>query len=84
MSIVYPETNKKRILVSYIESVIFTGDSQPGNNKKLYTFIKNNKTERCGATPLKHEGLTHADPLTKANILNRQFEPIFPNLNLSA
>ena len=61
----------------YIESVIFTGDSQPCSNKKFYSFVKHNKTEQCGVAPLKHQGLTYSDPADKANILNRQFESVF-------
>ena len=61
----------------YIESVIFTGDSQPCSNKKFYSFVKHNKTEQCGVAPLKQQGLTYSDPVDKANILNRQFESVF-------
>ena len=51
----------------YIESVIFTGDSQPCSNKKFYSFVKHNKTEQCGVAPLKHQVLTYSDPVDKAN-----------------
>ena len=61
----------------YIESVIFTGDSQQCSNKKFYSFVKHNKTEQCGVAPLKHQGLTYTDPVDKAKILNRQFESVF-------
>ena len=61
----------------YIESVIFTGDSQPCSNKKFYSFVKHNKTEQCGVASLKQQGLTYSDPVDKANILNRQFESVF-------
>ena len=56
----------------YIESVIFTGDSQPCSNKKFYSFVKDHKTEQCGVAPLKHQGLTYSDPVDKATILNRK------------
>ena len=61
----------------YIESVIFTGDSQPCRNKKFYSFVKHNKTEQCGVAPLKQQGPTYSDTVDKANILNRQFESVF-------
>ena len=61
----------------YIESVIFTGDSQPCSNKKFYSFVKHNKTEQCGVAPLKQQGLTYSDPVDKAHILTRQFESMF-------
>ena len=50
----------------YIESVIFTGDSQPCGNKKFYSFVKHNKTEQCGVALLKYQGLTYTDPVDKA------------------
>ena len=61
----------------YIESVIFTRDSQQCSNKKFYSFVKHTKTEQCGVAPLKHHGLTYTDPVDKASILNRQFESVF-------
>ena len=61
----------------YLESVIFTQDSQPGKNKKFYTYVKYRKTENCDVAPLKHEGQTFTDPTEKANILNKQFESVF-------
>ena len=61
----------------YFESVIFTGDSQPGSNKKLYSFVKHNKTKQCGVGPLKYQGLTYTDPVDKATIINREFESGF-------
>ena len=61
----------------YIESVIFTGDSQQCSNTQFYSFVKHNKTEQCGVAPLKHQGLTYTDPVDTANILNIQFESVF-------
>ena len=61
----------------YLEDVIFTQDSEPGKNKKFYTYIKHNKTENCGVAPLKHDGQTFTDSTAKANILNKQFESVF-------
>jgi hypothetical protein len=62
---------------SYLESVIFSGDSQSNSNKKFYSYVKQNKTENCGVAPLKDKGLTFTDPVDKANILNKQFESVF-------
>ena len=62
---------------AYIESVIFTGDSQQCSNNNFYSFVKHNKTEQCGVVPLKHQGLTYTDSVDKANIINIQFESVF-------
>lgn len=62
---------------SYLENVIFNHDSQPGRNKKFYSLIKHNKKENVGIAPLKSDGITHTDPVNKANILNKQFESVF-------
>ncbi|XP_053395967.1 uncharacterized protein LOC128556067 [Mercenaria mercenaria] len=62
---------------SYMENVIFSHDSQPGRNKKFCSYIKHNKKENVGIAPLKSDGFTHTDPVTKANILNKQFESVF-------
>ena len=45
--------------------------------QQFYSFVKHNKTEQCGVAPLKHQGLTYTDLVDKANIINRQFEPVF-------
>jgi len=42
-----------------------------------YSFVKHNKSENFGVSPLKSEGITHTKPTDKANILNRQFESVF-------
>ena len=71
---------QKEIRISYwtyLESVIFEGDSQPGHNKKFYSFIKHNKSENCGVSPLKSDGITYTDPKDKSNILNEQFKSVF-------
>lgn len=62
---------------SYLESVIFEGDSQPGRNKKFYSFVKHNKTVKCEVSTLKSDGITYTDSLEKANVLNKQFKSVF-------
>jgi len=61
----------------YLDSVIFTNDSGNNKNKKFYSFVKHKKSQNCGVSPLKDEGVTHTDPVDKANILNKQFESVF-------
>ena len=62
---------------SYMDNIIFNNDSKPGRNKKFYNFIKHAKKENVGIAPLKVDGITHTDPISKANILNKQFESVF-------
>ena len=45
--------------------------------KNIYSFVKHNKSENVGVSPLKSEGITHTKSTDKANILNRQFESVF-------
>ena len=61
----------------YLESVIFSYTQGPGHKKKFYNFVKHKKTESIGIAPLNSEGQTHSDPVSKANILNKQFESVF-------
>jgi len=62
---------------SYIESVIFSDTQGPDHKKKFYNFVKHKKTENIGIAPLNSKGQTHSDPVSKANILNKQFESVF-------
>ena len=67
---------------NYIENMIF--DIEPDANnftnkqpKKLYTYIKSQKTENTSIAPLRSEGTLHTNPIEKANILNKQFQSAF-------
>lgn len=67
---------------NYIENMIF--DIEPETNsfankqpKKLYSYIKSQKTENTGIAPLRSEGTLHTNPVEKANILNTQFQSAF-------
>ena len=62
---------------SYLDTVIFSDSSNSGQKKKFYSFVKHNKTENFGIAPLSSNGITHTDPVSKANILNQQFESVF-------
>ncbi|XP_062605203.1 uncharacterized protein LOC134266991 [Saccostrea cucullata] len=48
-----------------------------GGKKKFWSFIKSRRTDMCGVSPLKKDGLTHNDSATKADVLNRQFASVF-------
>ena len=48
-----------------------------GGKKKFWTYIKSRKTDRCGVAPLKKDGITYSDSITKADLLNKQFASVF-------
>jgi hypothetical protein len=69
---------------NYIENMIFyldinEPDQQKFNKqpKNVYFYIKSQKRENTSIAPLRSEGVLHADPTEKANILNRQFQSAF-------
>ena len=52
--------------------------SEPGtHNKKLYSYVKSQKSDSSGVSPLKREGVTYSDTSAKAEILNDQFSSVF-------
>ena len=48
----------------------------PAHKKLFYNFVKHKKTEYIGISPLNSECQIHSDPVSKANILNKQFESV--------
>ena len=70
--------SQKQCRNSYNKYIYDIVHSNPGErNKKLGALIKSKRTDQMGVAPLKDNGLLHADPKTKANILNRQFTSVF-------
>jgi hypothetical protein len=68
----------------YIENMIFDLDiNEPDQQKfnkqpkNVFSYIKSQKKENTNIAPLRSEGVLHADPTEKANILNRQFQSAF-------
>ena len=77
-------TIQKKIRESYniyIESIITdqqeTASEFQRPNKRLFTFIKQQKTDSKEINCLKSNGINHTDPTIKANILNNQFQSVF-------
>ena len=61
----------------YIENMIFDIDIQDTDSnrfnkqpKDLFSYMKSQKNENTGITPLRSEGALHSEPTKKANILN--------------
>ena len=49
-------------------------------NKRLYTFVKQQKSDSNEITSLKSNGITHTATVEKANILNTQFQSVFTKI----
>ena len=47
------------------------------NSKPLWRYIKSQRQNRCGVSPLLHDGQLHSDSRRKAEILNQQFCSVF-------
>lgn len=64
---------------NYIENIIIEDsklkDSKP--SKKFWSFIKNQKSENMGVSPLKVNGITKTNPQDQAEALNHQFHSAF-------
>jgi hypothetical protein len=56
---------------------VFASDEKDKQPKNVYSYIKSQKKENTSIAPLRSEGVLHADPTEKANILNRQFQSAF-------
>jgi len=46
---------------------------------RLWTYIKNRKKDHFGVAPLNDGGTTYTEAKQKAQILNKQFESVFTN-----
>ena len=47
------------------------------NSKPFWRYIKSQRQDRCGVSPLLHVGQLHSDSRRKAEILNQQFCSVF-------
>ena len=71
---------------NYIEDLLGINTMEdPGNKKvntkRLFTYLKSARKDIEGIAPLQSEGILHSDTVTKANILNRQFQSVFSPRN---
>ena len=69
---------------NYIESIVMNQqDNNPNTgrpNKRLYTFIKQQKSDSREINSLKSNGINYTLSTDKANILNTQFQSVFTKL----
>ena len=65
---------------NYLDKMLDFGDPetehQTGKIKRFWSFVKSLRKDNSGVAPLKDQGKIHADPVDKANILNRQYESV--------
>ena len=68
----------------YIETIVTDQNEETTEfrrpNKRLYTFVKQQKTDSNEITSLKSNGITHTATVGKANVLNTQFKSVFTKL----
>ena len=63
--------------VEDIVSDVSDDNERHGTRKRFWSFIKHQRADSQGISPLKSEGSLHQDPAKKAEILNHQFESAF-------
>ena len=63
----------------YIEDIVTPKEDEHEHSgmKHFWTYIKHKRSDNCGVSSLKHEGKLHADPIEKANLLNKQNQSAF-------
>ena len=61
---------------NYINNIL-SDTIETGNTKPFWRYVKSQKQERCGVSPLKQNGVLHSDSSVKARILNCQFSSVF-------
>ena len=66
----------RRAYEEYMHNII-CGDYESGNKKRFYSYVKSLRTDNSGVAPLKCDGITHTDSISKAEILNQQFSSVF-------
>ena len=71
------ERECRKAYYSYINSMITGDETEPGNLKRFWSFIKSKKCDNSGVAPPKRDGVAHSDSQVKANILNDQFSSVF-------
>ena len=68
---------------NYLDSLVgIVDDSDPiansrPNTRKLFSYLKNCRQDSQGIAPLKEDGQICTDNVKKANLLNKQFQPVF-------
>ena len=71
---------------TYIKNIICDPE-EPGSEhrttKRFWSFIKSLRKDTCGVSGLYDNDTLKSEPVEKANILNRQFQSVFTNEDIS-
>ena len=70
------QRNLRRARWSFINDKLLTS-LETKNSKPFWCYIKSQRQDRCGVSPLLHDGQLHSDSRRKAEILNQQFCSVF-------
>ena len=74
----FTQRSIKKDYWKYVDGLITDKeDEPPTSDKHFWKFIKHQRQEAHGVTPLKNNGKLEDDPVKKANILNAQFQSVF-------
>ena len=74
----HQETNHllQRSRMRYINNILAEG-LENNSQKPFWRYIKAQRTEPTGVSPLKEKGQVHSDPVKKATLLAQQFRSVF-------
>ena len=69
----------------YVMSLLESTNDQRNTSitRKFWRYIKNQKRDNCGISPLTSNGQVHEDSKGKAEVLNSQFQSVFTNEDTS-
>ena len=70
------QRNLRRARWSFINDKLSTS-LETENSKPFWRYIKSQRQDRCGVSPLLHASQLHSDSRRKAEILNQQFCSVF-------
>ena len=70
------QRNLRRARWSFINDKLLTS-LETRNSKPFWRYIKSQRQDRCGVSPLLHDGQLHSDSRRKAEIFNQQFCSVF-------
>ena len=64
----------------YLERLLgINEEASQCNSQKLFSFFKNSRQDQCGSPPLIHNDDLVSDTTQKADLHNKQVQPVFTN-----
>jgi hypothetical protein len=72
---------QRKVYWEYVDNLIEIGnpesDEKPNKQKRFWSYVNALRKDNSGVIPLKDSEKMHADPIDKADILNRKYESVF-------